>query len=146
LPESLRGLHEPEFRRLQVLEKTLEDFLEFNLELLEKGLAFIARQHPTSTGPLDILARDARGRWLVIELKKGRAADRVVGQLLRYMDFIITEKANGNASQVRGFIVAPDPDSRLVAAVRGAGRTPLAVYEFCVQGRVRRLHPSVSSE
>jgi len=41
-------------------------------------------QHATETGPLDILAlRKYGSEFLVVELKKGRASDVVVGQILR---------------------------------------------------------------
>jgi len=143
LPTELRELPEGQFRRLQILERTLEDFLEFNLDLLEKGLSLVARQYSTPTGPLDLLARDRRKRWVVIELKRGRAADRTVGQLLRYMGFIVRERAGGKRSRVRGFAVAPDPDKRLIHAAEGAG-VPIEVFEFTVQGKATRLHPARS--
>jgi len=142
LPAELQALDEGRFRKLRVLEKTLEDFLEFNLDLLEKGLTFIARQYPTATGPLDILAKDRKGRWAVLELKKGRAAERVLGQLLRYRDFIITERAAGRQNNVRGFIIAPEPDRRLLMAARGAAPVPLEVFQFTVRGQAKRLFPS----
>ena len=48
-----------------------------------------AQQYQTDTGPLDILAisKDKK-QLLVVELKKGRASDAVVGQTLRYMSFV----------------------------------------------------------
>ena len=141
LPDDLQDLDERKFRRLNVLEKTLEDFLEFNLDILESGLKFVGRQYPTSTGPLDILAKDARGRWVVVELKRGRAADRVIAQLLRYRSFIISERAAGRDDKVRGFVVAPDPDRRLTEAARGAAPVPLEVFRFEVKGDARRLFP-----
>jgi hypothetical protein len=138
-PGDLEGLVPDEFRELQVFEKTIEDFLELNLQLLEEGLRFIRRQYPTSTGPLDILARDSRGRWVVIELKKGQAADRVIGQLLRYRSFIIREK--GPRCFVRGFIVARSVDPKLVAAAEGAKPVPVEVFRFAFRGTARRMYP-----
>jgi len=145
LPRSLQSLDESEFRQLNVLEKTLEDFLEFNLDLLENGLKFVDRQYPTSTGPLDILAKDRRGRWVVVELKRGRAADKVIGQLLRYRAFIVAERAKGKETQVRGFVVAPKPDKRLIESARGAGGVPLEVFSFLVKGKAKRLYPKRKS-
>jgi restriction system protein len=43
-------------------------------------------------------------RYLVIELKKGRSSDVVVGQILRYMGFIKNELAV-NGESVRGIII-----------------------------------------
>lgn len=142
LPSELQALSDQQFRRLSVLEKTLEDFLEFNLPLLEPGLQFVGRQYPTATGPLDILAKDRRGRWVVIELKRDRAAERVIGQLGRYRAFIIEERAKGDESQVRGFVVAPQPDDRLVQAARGTRPAPIEVFEFEVKGRACRVYPA----
>lgn len=140
LPDRFRHLDAHGFRRLQILEKTLEDFLEFNLELIEAGLKFVKRQYPTDTGPLDILARDARSRWVVIELKRGRSGDEVIGQLQRYRGFILREKARGNEKKVRAFVVAPEIDDRVIAAARGAHPT-LEIYEFVVSGKSRRRYP-----
>lgn len=137
----MQALDESQFRQLNVLEKTLEDFLEFNLHILEDGLKFVDRQYPTSTGPLDILAKDSRGRWVVVELKRGRAADSVIGQLLRYRAFIVSERANGKQSRVRGFVVAPKPDKRLILAAEGAPTVPLEVFAFTVKGAAQRLFP-----
>jgi hypothetical protein len=76
------------------LEKYLEEFMVSNWEktLLGKTLVLHAEdeesatQYPTSVGPIDILARDKGSKdWIVIELKKGKSSDAVVGQLLRYM-------------------------------------------------------------
>ena len=77
------------------MEKHLEDFLVQNWEQTELGKAFDifqeegerkGQQYPTDTGPIDILAisKDKK-QLLVVELKKGRASDVVVGQTLRYM-------------------------------------------------------------
>jgi restriction system protein len=76
------------------LEEHLEDFLVKNWPQTELGKEYDIyeedgekdQQYQTDTGPLDILAisRDKK-RLLVVELKKGRASDVVVGQTLRYM-------------------------------------------------------------
>ena len=60
------------------------------------------KQFPTDTGPIDILAisKDKK-EYLVIELKKGRASDSVVGQVQRYMGFIKDEyNLEGNKVKV----------------------------------------------
>jgi hypothetical protein len=142
LPPEIASLEKTQFRRLKVLEKTLEDFLEFNLDCIESGLVFVARQYRTSTGPLDILARDSQKRWVVLELKRGRAAEKVVGQLQRHRAFVIRERAKGAPKRVRGIVVAPAPDGRLVEAVEGAMPAPIEVVEFLVQGKAKRLFPS----
>ena len=77
------------------LEKHLEDFLVRNWTQTELGRRYdiytvdgerVGQQFPTDTGPLDILAISKDGNeLLIVELKKGRASDAVVGQIQRYM-------------------------------------------------------------
>jgi len=104
------------------LEKHLEDFLIFNWPQTELAKTYdlvtddgevVAQQYQSDTGPIDILAisRDKK-EYLVVELKKGRTSDVVVGQTLRYMGFVKTELAV-NGESVRGVIIALEDDLRL---------------------------------
>jgi len=97
------------------LEKHLEDFLVHNwsqttlsqkYELLYEDNELVGQQYPTDTGYIDILAvsKDKK-ELLVIELKKGRASDVVVGQIQRYMGYILEEIAEDDQT-VRGLISA----------------------------------------
>jgi RecB family endonuclease NucS len=58
------------------------------------------------------------GEYVVIELKKGRSADKVYGQCSRYMGWVRKNLAP-KAASVRGVIVARKIDDKLKAA-----RTP----------------------
>jgi restriction system protein len=104
------------------LEKHLEDFLVFNwpqtelakkYDLVTDDGVIVAQQYQSDTGPIDILAisKDKR-EFLVVELKKGRTSDAVVGQTLRYMGFVQNELAV-NGESVRGVIIALEDDLRL---------------------------------
>ncbi len=53
---------------------------------------------------------------LVVELKKGRASDVVVGQTLRYMGYVQEELAEANQT-VKGVIIALDDDPKLRRAL-----------------------------
>jgi restriction system protein len=53
---------------------------------------------------------------LVVELKKGRASDAVVGQILRYMGFVSEELAE-EGQTVRGAIIALEDDQRIRRAL-----------------------------
>src|SRR3546814_13701204 len=69
------------FKQMMLSEKTLEDSIEANFpglaNFVQRSLQFIGRQYETTVGPIDILARDKKtGGYVVIELKKGLAADR----------------------------------------------------------------------
>ena len=69
------------------------------------------------SGPIDILAQTRSGdSFVVIELKKGRPSDQVVGQVLRYMGWVKKNLcANGQA--VKGLVICRDPDPKLSYAL-----------------------------
>jgi restriction system protein len=108
------------------MEKHPEDFLVQNWSQTELGEEYdifeedderVGQQYPTDTGPIDILAVSKDGTsLLVVELKKGRASDAVVGQILRYMGFVQEELAEEGQS-VKGVIVALDDDQRIRRAL-----------------------------
>jgi hypothetical protein len=90
------------------LAKTLDIYVEDE----EKAVEF-----NTGVGEIDILARDrTKGDWVVIELKKGRSDDTVVGQILRYMGWIRKHKA-GVGDRVRGIIITGGASDRIKYAL-----------------------------
>jgi restriction system protein len=107
------------------LEEHLEDFLVKNWTQTELGKEYdiyeedgeTGQQYQTDTGPLDILAvsKDKK-RLLVVELKKGRASDAVVGQTLRYMSFVQEMLAEKDQS-VHGIIIALEDDQKMRRAL-----------------------------
>ena len=96
------------------LEAHLEDFLVKNWAQTLLGKDFtiyseegevIGQQYPADAGIIDILAISHDGkRLLVVELKRGRASDVVVGQTLRYMGFV-GEQLAGEGQTVEGVII-----------------------------------------
>ena len=107
------------------LENHLEEFLIQNWDQTELGKNYrifedgdlYGQQYPTDTGYIDILAisKDKK-ELLVIELKKGRASDVVVGQIQRYMGYVIEELAEKD-QKVRGIIIALEDDLKLKRAL-----------------------------
>jgi restriction system protein len=108
------------------LEKHLEDFLVANWAQTELGKRYdifeedgdkVGQQYPSDTGPIDILAisKDKK-ELLVVELKKGRASDSVVGQIQRYMGYVQEELAESNQI-VKGIIIALEDDIRIRRAL-----------------------------
>jgi len=70
-------------------EATLEDFLEQDPTLLGTDLLVIGRQVRTSYGKLiDLLAMDAEGNLVVLELKRDRTPREVVSQILDYGSWV----------------------------------------------------------
>jgi restriction system protein len=108
------------------LEKHLEDFLVKNWSSTELGKEYdiyeedgdlIGQQYMSDTGPLDILAISKNKQTLlVIELKKGRASDSVVGQVQRYMGYVQETLLEGS-QQVKGVIIALEDDIRIKRAL-----------------------------
>lgn len=108
------------------LEKHLEDFLVQNWAQTDLGKDYdiyeeegekVGQQYPTDTGKMDILAiKKDKSELLVVELKKGRASDVVVGQTLRYMGFAAQELAE-RSQKVRGVIIAMEDDQRIRRAL-----------------------------
>lgn len=119
------------------LEKHLEDFLVQNWKHTELGKRYdlfedengTSQQYPTDTGPIDILAisKDKKA-LLVVELKKGRASDSVVGQIQRYMGYVVEELAEDHQT-VRGVIIALEDDQRIRRALRVAQNIEFFRYE-----------------
>jgi restriction system protein len=109
------------------LEKHLEDFLIANWSSTELGLNYnifevdgelVGQQFPSDTGPMDILAisKDKK-ELLIVELKKGRASDSVIGQIQRYMGYAQEELAE-EGQTVKGVIIALDEDLRIRRALK----------------------------
>ena len=121
-----------------VLEKHLEDFLVSNWERTELGKNFdiyeedgekVGQQFPSDTGPLDILAVSKdRKTLLVVELKRGRVSDVVVGQIQLYMGYVKEELCEPG-QEVRGIIIGLDDDRRMQRALAVAQSIEFYRYE-----------------
>jgi restriction system protein len=91
--------------------------LSKSYDIYEAEGELIGQQFPTDTGPIDILAISKdKNELLVIELKKGRVSDVVVGQTQRYMGYVQGELAEPN-QKVKGLIIGLDEDLRLKRAL-----------------------------
>lgn len=65
-------------------------------------------QLSTPVGRLDLLCVDtSTDALVVVELKRGRSADRVIGQATRHMGWVRTHVAT-NGQSVEGIVVAHD--------------------------------------
>lgn len=120
------------------LEKHLEEFLVQNWKQTELGKNYdiytvdgelVGQQFPTDTGEIDILAisKDKK-ELLVVELKKGRASDNVVGQTQRYMGYVIEELAE-EGQIVKGLIIALEDDLRIRRALKVASNIEFYRYQ-----------------
>lgn len=109
-----------------VFEKHLEDFIVHNwssmplsadYEIYRDGNTRVGQQFSTGVGPIDILAnrRDKKG-FLVVELKRSRVSDKVVGQTLRYMGWVRRNLCQHD-QDVRGCIIGSESDKNLQHAI-----------------------------
>lgn len=108
------------------MEKHLEEFLVLNWTQTELGKEYdifeedgekVGQQYQTDTGPIDVLAVSKNKKeLLVVELKKGRASDVVVGQILRYMGYATQELAE-KGQTVKGVIIALEDDQKMRRAL-----------------------------
>lgn len=125
------------------LEKHLEDFLVQNWRQTELGKNYdiyeedgelVGQQYQSDTGPLDILAisKDKK-ELLVVELKKGRVSDSVVGQIQRYMGYVKEELAEEGQS-VKGVIIALEDDLKIKRAL--SVTTNIEFYKYQVSFRL----------
>jgi restriction system protein len=129
------------------MESHLEHFLVANWEQTEFGKEFrifaddgeeVGKQYETDAGRIDILAVSKdRGKLLVIELKRGRTSDIVVGQLLRYMGYVKEELAEANQS-VEGVIIGLEDDQRLRWAI--ATVPAIRFYRYQISFRLIRTN------
>lgn len=121
------------------MEKHLEDFLVKNWAQTDLGRDYDifaedgelkGQQYPTDTGPMDVLAiKKDKSELLVVELKRGRASDVVVGQVLRYMGFVMQELAEPGQT-VRGVIIALEDDLRIRRALAMAPTIAFFRYQM----------------
>ncbi|MFH1235219.1 MAG: endonuclease NucS [Candidatus Diapherotrites archaeon] len=90
--------------RLFGSEAELSNELMEDLSFIEPGLKPANQECPFRKGMVDIVAEDAQGNLVVIEVKRRKADYKAVSQLYRYMKEV--EKLKGRKS--RGILLAPD--------------------------------------
>ena len=121
-----------------VLEKYLEDFIVSNFESIFKtrlvlfsdpDTGSLGQQFDTeSVGVIDILAQERDSNaFVVIELKKGRESDKVVGQVLRYMGWV-AENLCQPEQEVFGMIICKEADTRLSYALKMVKNVSVKYY------------------
>ena len=99
------------------VEAALQELLAEQIELLGEGFSLIRREYMTAIGPVDILARDASGAAVAVELKRRGDIDGVE-QLTRYLELLNRDPL---LAPVRGVFAAQEikPQARKLAEDRG---------------------------
>ena len=99
------------------VEAHLQEMLAEQITLVGPGHTLVRREYPTAIGPVDILARDASGAAVAIEIKRRGDIDGVE-QLTRYLDLLNRDPL---LAPVRGIFAAQEikPQARVLATDRG---------------------------
>ncbi|MEZ0166321.1 endonuclease NucS [Kineococcus sp. LSe6-4] len=99
------------------VEAHLQKLLAEHIGTLGDGYALVRREYMTAIGPVDILARDADGRAVAVEIKR-RAEIDGVEQLTRYLDLLNRDPL---LAPVTGVLAAQEirPQARTLATDRG---------------------------
>lgn len=99
------------------VEAHLQALLAEQIGLLGEGHTLVRREYPTPIGPVDIMARDATGRAVAVEIKRRGDIDGVE-QLTRYLELLNRDPL---LAPVRGVFAAQEvkPQARVLANDRG---------------------------
>ena len=99
------------------VEAHLQALLAEHIQLLGEGHVLVRREYPTAIGPVDILARDASGGSVAVEIKRRGDIDGVE-QLTRYLELL---NRDPRLTPVRGVFAAQEikPQARVLAHDRG---------------------------
>ncbi len=99
------------------VEADLQKLLAEQIELLGEGHTLVRREYMTAIGPVDILARDAAGASVAVEIKRRGDIDGVE-QLTRYLELM---NRNPLLAPVIGVFAAQEikPQARTLATDRG---------------------------
>lgn len=102
----------------KVSEKYVESLINAKNSLRSIGLEIVDRQLTVTPGNIiDLLCKDAKGDYVVVELKK-HSANETIGQLARYVTDVKENIANAG-QKVKGLILTLDVDEQLIKAARG---------------------------
>jgi RecB family endonuclease NucS len=99
------------------VEAHLQVLLAEHIETLGPGYRLVRREFPTAIGPVDIMARDAQGVSVAVEIKRRGDIDGVE-QLTRYLELLNRDPL---LAPVKGIFAAQEikPQARTLATDRG---------------------------
>ena len=112
-----------------ILEKGLEEAMKPNLDKMGLRLAGKDIREQFSmpgAGRSDLICLDEKDNLVVIELKRGRSSNEVVGQVLTYVGYL-KENVAGPGQEVKGWIITGSYDESLRLAASAAGVKVLVV-------------------
>jgi RecB family endonuclease NucS len=112
--------------KIVLLERGIEEAIKPNLGGMGLKLAGKGIQDQFSMGPgvgrADLICTNENGDLVVIELKRGRSSNEVIGQVLTYVGYV-KENIAASGQRVHGWIITGDYDEGLRLAASAAGVT-----------------------
>lgn len=137
LIESIKKERDIESESEFALEAHLEEFIDQNWTRINFGEKLVlvtteeqsGRQFPAGQWSIDFLCKAADTEDLVVvELKRGKTSDAVVGQVLRYIGWV-QENVAQPGQRTRGIIIASSVDDALRYAVRNVPNVKVMTYK-----------------
>lgn len=116
----------------KLFEAALRDLLASQITALEEGLVVLNTEKyiPSTIGTrsfIDILAKDARGRWVLIELKRSDAASReAIHEIYKYVE-AVKGHLRARDDEIRAIIVSTEWKELLVPFSRFVHDTSISV-------------------
>ena len=98
-------------------EAEMQRALAYDPSVIEAGLTVLDRELPIDVGGIDLFARDAYGRLVVVELKRAKGTQEAVHQLARYVESV----RRFTGEEVRGVLAAPAVTKPALAQLAAAG-------------------------
>jgi hypothetical protein len=133
------------------VERHLRDFIVENISTIKVDNAKLRLytdengrdgvEYPTEVGPIDILAIDEKGDFVVFELKLSRGNDGAFGQLSRYVGWVEINIAKNK--KVKGIIIAKSMDDKLRYAASISPKIKL--FEYDLMFKIRQADVRVAS-
>lgn len=111
----------------QLYESQIEEFLIKQPSLIEDGFKFLESQKQTKVGRIDIFGKDQYNNYVVVEIKRDRSSDRVIGQITRYIG-AICEDYEISKDSVRGIIICEEISEKLRLASSVIDNLKLITY------------------
>ncbi|MFI5608979.1 endonuclease NucS [Amycolatopsis sp. NPDC051903] len=99
------------------VEAHLQELLAEHIKTLGDGYTLVRREFPTAIGPVDIMARDADGQSVAVEIKRRGEIDGVE-QLTRYLELLNRDPLLAPVSGVFAAQIIK-PQARTLAEDRG---------------------------
>jgi len=122
-------------------ERTIQEYIYHNLLYLcdltygqDELLKYVSMEAQVGGRRIDILAYDYFNKeFIVIEIKKEKGHEKVLGQIQRYMGYIDKYKCQDNGKKVRGVIVAEHISDDLRYAVRAVDNIKLVEFSLGIR-------------